>query len=159
MMLLIDDGQGGARCVEPSRIDRLRARIAARRLDRDLANGGSPDTDVVVALHARRLLGMRERRRLADGLTHALLVSTRPPASVIVPTVVDRRAVAGAAAEVVELCRHLLTPGPISVRGVACVRALLTNGVGPLYDVVPGGSLGTALRHAAELLDVDETAA
>ena len=138
MMLLIDDGQGGVRTIEPSHVDRLRSRIAAHRLDRELANGASPDTDVVVALHARRLVGMRERRRVADGLTRALLVSTRPLGAGFASTVVDRQAVVGAAADVLDLCRQLVTPGPVSVRGVACVRALLSNGVGPLYDVVPG---------------------
>lgn len=158
-MLLIDDGRGGVRGVEPSHADRFWARLTARRIDRDLANGGSPDADVVVALHAQRLSGMRERRRLADGLSRALTLSTQPRGTGVGSSIVNRHAVAGAEGDVLDLCRQLLAPGPVSVRGVACVRAMLMSGMGPLYDIVPGGSLSAALRHAAELLEVADVAA
>lgn len=152
MTVLIDDGSGGVRLLEPTRLERVRARLAARRLDRALANGASPDSDVLIALHARRLTGMRERSALADGLMHAWLAATSPRA--LSAAVIDVGAVSGALPELVALRETLLAPGPVSVRGVAAVRCLLVNGTGPMYGGSPGRPLGAALRHAAELLRV-----
>src|SRR5581483_9325721 len=121
-----------------------------------LANGASPERDVPTALHARRLTGLRERRRLAAAVTDACLLASRPYS--LSPSVLDLPAVATAHTELVILRDRLLAPGPVSVRGVAAVRCLLTNGAGPLYGarpvhaVSPGRSLGGAVRHVAELL-------
>lgn len=159
MHVLIDSTSSGVEAVRVSRRDRLHARMAARRIDRELANGVSPDADAVVALHARRLSGMRERRRLAAGLNHAWSVAAQPRVGAVSSVVVDRGAVAAAQPEIAELTARLLTPGPVSVRGVAFVRTLLTSGTGPMYGLVPGRPLGAALRHAVELLAVESEVA
>ena len=154
MQLLISNDRGVEQ-VRVGRLDRVRARAAARRIDRALANGASPDAEVLTALHARRLLGMRERRRLAAGLNHAWLVAAHAHPGAVSSVVVDRRAVATAHPEIVELTTRLLSSHPVSVRGVAFVRTLLTSGTGPMYWLVPGRPLGAALRHAVELLALD----
>ena len=154
MQVLISNGSG-VELVRVSGLDRVRARAVGRRIDRALANGASPDADVLTALHARRLLGIRERRRLAAALTHAWLVASERRAVAATSVVIDRRAVAAAHPEIVDLTERLLSPQPVSVRGVAFVRTLLTSGTGPMYGLVPGRPLGAALRHAVELLTAE----
>lgn len=154
MQVLISNGSG-VELVRVSGLDRVRARAAGRRIDRALANGASPDADVLTALHARRLLGIRERRRLAAALNHAWLVASERRAVAATSVVIDRRAVAAAHPEIVDLTERLLSPQPVSVRGVAFVRTLLTSGTGPMYGLVPGRPLGAALRHAVELLTAE----
>jgi hypothetical protein len=58
------------------------------------------------------------------------------------------RAVAAAAQEMDLLAARLLAPGPVSARGVAQVRLLLTDGCGPLYFDGSGVDLRAALARA-----------
>jgi hypothetical protein len=153
--LLIDDGAAGVRAVHVRPGDGIKARLHARRIDRELADGASPDRDAETAVRARHLTGMAERHRLVEALEHALVVSIVPRSSLVSASVLDRFAVASAREEIVDLCTTLSRPGPVSVRGVACVRALLTDGSGPFFDVRSGRSLGVAVRHATGLLELD----
>ena len=71
-MLLIDDGAGGVVGVRAGLRDYLRIHLTADRIDRDLAEGASPDATVASALRAQELTSMQSRRDLASGLQRAL---------------------------------------------------------------------------------------
>jgi hypothetical protein len=61
----------------PGLWDRIMARTCSFSLDRDLARGVSPEGSVRLALRARRLTGMRERRMFAQAIRHLLDTTTR----------------------------------------------------------------------------------
>jgi hypothetical protein len=85
------------------------------------------------AWQTRKLTKDRTRRRLADGITRALneAESTRPAIAAAIP--VQRRAVLGCRAEMLELAERLRAPGPVYAQGVALAQTLLTNASSPLY--------------------------
>ena len=55
--------------------------------------------------------------------------------------------------EIEELIKLLLAPAPVSARGVALVRILLTDGGGPLYRRAAALDLRTEIRTATQALD------
>jgi hypothetical protein len=61
--------------------------------------------------------------------------------------------VRAAAGELRELCDRLSTGGPVSAYGVAQVRALLSDGRGPLYQRGSAEDLGAQLRSVLATLD------
>lgn len=112
------------------RLDRLRARVWASRLDRQLASGVSPESSVVMALHAARLYGSAQRRGLAVGLRN-VVVAARNPMPMRTP--ISREAVRQSEPELQEIAERLESGDPIDVCGVARVRWLLTDGASPFY--------------------------
>ncbi len=132
--------------LQPVRLrNRVAARVHTRELDRELAEGTSPESSVSLALHAARLYRPRHRAGLAHAVRR-LAQLTECPARLKVP--VSLRAVGQVADELEAVASRLDAPGPLDVRGVAKVRSLLADGTGPLYR--PAGS--PALRD--ELLSV-----
>src|SRR5260370_28752116 len=78
MLVLLDEADCPvARPVRPW--DRLLARLRASRLDRDLADGASPDATVALALRAQRLGRPRTRRDVARGAQRVLAAATQAP--------------------------------------------------------------------------------
>jgi hypothetical protein len=138
-----------------TRRDRLRARLRAAQLDRRLAGGADPDSDVALALHARRLLDPGARRRLAHSLRRSVTMSrTRlTPAS---PRPPIPSHVADCAAMVEALADRVGADGVVAPRGVAAVRVLLTEGGGPLYASRGRAALGAALAGALDALEPPE---
>ncbi len=127
--------------------DRLVARVRASALDRELTAGASPESSVVLALHATHLCGSSQRRLLADSLTR-IAAASEVPARSRVKAPVCRPAVRRACAELQAVVDHLVAPGPVDVRGVARIRSLLADGTGPLYRASPTDHLRTELRAA-----------
>ena len=131
--------------------DRLLAAVASAKLDRQLAGGVSPDATPALARRARRLLapatreqlGGRLRRIVADAHERAL-PGPRVP--------LYRIQVLQAEDELRLLASRLQSPGELSVRGVAMVRLLLTDGCGPLFGSPSASDLGDALRDATAAL-------
>lgn len=105
----------------------------AARLDRELAAGASPRASALLALRAQRITGRRSRRRLADGLARAIrdAQATTPGFSAAVRP--HRREVLAARTVLATLDRRLRAPEPVTARGVALLRVLLTEGTSPLY--------------------------
>lgn len=68
---------------------------------------------------------------------------------------VSRAQVLEAESELSLLAQRLSAPGPVAARGVALVRALLGDGVGPLYDDRSVQELGPAVRWVADALLLD----
>jgi hypothetical protein len=160
VVILLEAEKGGLAELRPGPWLRLKARLAADRLDGELASGASPDSSPLLAIHAQRIVDPTScsvlagcLRRVVERGTGGRAASARVPISVA--------AVAAAAGNLCRLADRLDEPGPLSARGVAEVRALLRDGAGPLYlsgDVgVPAGGdrgcrslcaqIDTALQH------------
>jgi hypothetical protein len=155
-MLLLDPG--GIRDGVIARRVRLRDRLAARwragSLDRSLAGGVLPASHPALALRAHALIGPKVRAGLAEHVRRivrdARVGSRSLPARI--PT--RRREVIASARELEALADRLLAPGPVSAHGVAQVRVLLTDGLGPLYHHEATDDLRGAVTRALRDLDV-----
>jgi hypothetical protein len=110
--------------------DRFLARLRTASLDRQLAGGTSPDSDVLLALHAARLYRPAQRRRLAAGIR---ALSSAASGSRRTRAPIDRQSIRRVLAELEALAGRLEADGPINVSGMARVRMLLGDGAGPLY--------------------------
>jgi hypothetical protein len=137
---------------------RIRARdvwtawLSAARLDRRLGDGEPPEVSVELAVRAQRLVRPAARRALARTLLRVLTLALEPtPASAVQ---VDGRRVRSAAAELRRLVDRLVSGGPVSAYGVVRLRALLSDGSGPLYHRASPDDLGARLRDARAALDV-----
>lgn len=133
--------------------DRLLARLHARRLDGDLAAGVSPDVGVALALRARRLVSMQNRRDLARTVQRLLAAAMDPHAAARLPIPVCRHRVRGCTAELDQLIRRLLAPGPVSPQGVAKATALFTDATSPLYHWASRSDLRARIRAAVDALN------
>jgi hypothetical protein len=139
-----------------SRVDGLRLALIARwrapRLDRRLASGTCPGIDKLLAVHGQRITSRRGRAHVADGLARALRDALNAPgfSAAVQP---DRQEVLAARTVLAVLDRRLRTPQPVTARGVALLRELLTDGAGPLYQRSEQGALGSRLRTAAAALE------
>jgi hypothetical protein len=106
--------------------------------------GASPESSVPLALHAEHLCAPSQRRLLARSLRRIVALSEAPAIGRrSVP--VNRVAVQRARGEIEFLAARLTTEGPIDVQGVAKLRALLSDGTGPLYRPVEAGRLDREL--------------
>jgi hypothetical protein len=153
-MYLIDNGTGSVVPVHARIQDHLAARLHADRIDAALASGASPDASIASAVRSRALSSTRSRHRLAHGLRRALTKAHDPWAASATGVPVNSVEIISAAPEILELERLLLARGPVSVRGVAQVRALLTNGTGPLYSRRAVTGLDLHLHRAIEAMTI-----
>ena len=153
-MLLIDDGHGGVVAARPRLRDHLSARLHADRLDRELAGGASPDTSVPRALRARALTSACTRQYLALGLRRATANATTPAVASIRAAAANRERIRAAATDLERLRYRLLAGAPVSVRGMARTQVLLTDGSGPLHNVVNPEPLAASIRRVIDALDI-----
>ncbi|AEV75329.1 hypothetical protein MycrhN_4848 [Mycolicibacterium rhodesiae NBB3] len=132
----------------PSLVSQLMARLRADRLDRLIAVGVPAAAGSAQAAHEARLVSTAERETIARSLRTAaadargrgLLLSSR------VPLHVPNITAAGDMIDAVTLRLH--SPGPVSARGMARLRQILSDGTGPMYRYGRGdlrGRLGAAL--------------
>ena len=163
MHVLLDDDQGRLR------LRRLRpwhpmlaCFLLAARLDRELADGTSPETSASLAARAIRLTSMEFRRDLAASVQRILVAAGQPPAvpawqavAAHPPRVPLRRArISQSAALLAELAAQLAEPGPVPVQGVAMVSRLLADGTGPLYRQACRDDLAAIIERATRALTV-----
>jgi hypothetical protein len=139
--------------LRPRLRDRFAARLRAGRLDAALAAGVAPEEDPALALRAQRLTARRERSALAMSVLRSLDDARSSGGYLRVP--VSRVQVREAEGELSLLAQRLSAPGPVAARGVALVRALLGDGLGPLYDDRSVQELGPVVRRAADALLLD----
>jgi len=132
--------------------DRLWARLRAAALDADLAAGASPESSVVLALHAASLCRPSQRRLLARSLTRVAAAAEKPTASRL-KTPVCGSAVRRARAELRAVIECLAADGPVDVRGVARIRSLLADGTGPVYRESAPDQLRNELRAALTAME------
>ena len=138
-MIVLEAGSVGLADVRPGPWPRLKARLAADRLDRELASGASPESSLLLAVHAQRIVDPAACSALA-GSVRKVIERTgrkRPALSAQVP--ISTPTVSAAAGDLQALANRLDESGPVRAQGVAEVRALLHDGAGPLYR---SGSIG-----------------
>ncbi|MCU1694565.1 MAG: hypothetical protein JWR34_628 [Mycobacterium sp.] len=126
------------------RLGRLWAWLYAGRYDHQIEDGVKALPGSPLALHGARLTAARERNDLACTLrvaVHQAEVGGRFTAHV--PVQAD--AVRLCAEVISAVCNRLEDPFPVSARGMARLRILLSDGRGPLYRT-GRGTLGAALR-------------
>ena len=109
------------------------ARLWAARFDRALAVGVPAPAGSALAVHAARLTAVAERHAVARALRRAVrdAKDTRATQSGRVP--MHRANIASAEALIDEVTRRLHAHHPVSPRGMARLRQLLSDGAGPLY--------------------------
>jgi hypothetical protein len=155
-LVLVADPEGAGHVVaRPARLsERLAARWRAGSLERELARGAVPESAAALALRAQQLIGPSMRAALARRLRGVLRDARRAPrvGSTRVPP--QRRAIVAAGHELERLAARLLAPDPVSARGVAQVRVLLSDGCGPLYADGPGVDLRSAVTRALDDVEV-----
>ncbi len=162
MHVLLDDDRGGLTARRLWPWERVLARGQAARLDRELAEGASPEANATLAARAARLTSTEFRRDLAASLRRILAAAGEPvPAAdarvplgsarpIRVPVRTTR--VSQSAPLLAELASRLLEPGPVPVGGVAMVARLLADGTGPLYREAARDDLGAVAEQAAAAL-------
>jgi len=135
-------------------VQRLESHLLGDRLDRTLAAGVAPETDVLLALRAQRLACTTSRRDLAHSIQRLLDAAAEPAhgfnahaSMAILSRVTECRR------DLEALIDHLLAPAPLSARGVALVRLLLRDGTGPLYRYESRADLGILVRRVTAALD------
>ena len=162
MHVLLDDDRGGLTARRLWPWERVLARGQAARLDRELAEGASPEANATLAARAARLTSTEFRRDLAASLRRilaaggepALAADTRGPFGSARPIRVPVRTtrVGQSAPLLAELASRLLEPGPVPAGGVAMVARLLADGTGPLYREAARDDLGAVAEQAAAAL-------
>jgi hypothetical protein len=131
--------------------DRIMVCLRARQLDRDLADGVSPDASVALAVRAQMLVQMPARRDLARGAQRVLAAATQASGVRLrVPVCRDR--VAAAQAELRDLICGLLGTSPVSAQGVARASVLLGEASGPLYHRASRDDLRARVQAAVSAL-------
>jgi hypothetical protein len=151
IVLLETDGELTMRRVRLR--DRLSARFRAAALDAALVAGTSPESTVLLALHAEQLLAPAQRRLLARSLRRIVAVSEAPLGGRrAVP--LNRDAVLRNREEFESLAQRLSSAEPLDVRGVAKVRTLLSDGSGPLYRAEEADRLQRELVAATSAIEL-----
>lgn len=128
-----------------SAIVRLTARVFAWYYDRQLLDGVTVEPGSPLAMHIARLTSDRHRHGLAATLRQVLREAHAEPEfySARVPT--NQGTVMSAVDQIDELRIRLEGPRPVRAHGVARLRILLGDGIGPFYEQ-GRGDLATALR-------------
>jgi len=151
-IVVLDEGSGlGLRQVRWR--DRLVEHARSSALDRELAAGASPESNVPLAVHAERLCRPAQRRQLACSLMRIAAAAEEGSSGRCLRAPVAGPAVRRARAELAAVAGRLGATGPVDVRGVARLRALLADGTGPLYRSAPPEQLRHELAAVLDALD------
>src|SRR5580658_6476048 len=164
MYVLVDGDHGRLTLKRLRPWHQVLARGRAARLDRELAEGASPEASVSLAARAVQLTSTQFRHDLAASLRRILVAvgePARPGASashlslavsrsVRVPLGTTR--IGQSAPLLAELASRLLEPGPVPVHGVAMVTELLADGTGPLYRKAARDDLSAVAERAVQAL-------
>lgn len=128
---------------------RIVAWVLAARLDRKLAVGVPFSPGSALLVHADRITSVEHREALARALRLAVSDASNPTLTFLCPRVpVHQANVRSAEALIDAVTLRLHSPGQVTPRGMALLRLLLADGVGPLYDDGRGdlrGRLGAVL--------------
>jgi len=107
------------------------ARLRAARFDRALAVGVPAPAGSALAVHAARLTSVAERQAVARALRRAVRDATDTRATRSGRVRMHRASIASAEASIDEVTRRLHAPEPVSTRGMARLRQLLSTGTSP----------------------------
>jgi hypothetical protein len=130
-------------------LTRLRVATHHLELDSRLAAGENPDASPELERRAQVLSGRRVRQRLADGLERVVVDAVAPAHDPGAAVPVQRDEVLAAQHDLMRLVRALRSDLAPSVRSIAAVSLLLTDGAGPVFAPQPPGTLSEAAFQAA----------
>ena len=132
----------------PSVRARMTARLPAARFDRALAVGVPAPAGSALAAHAARLTSVAERQTVARALRRAVrdAKDTRATQTGRVP--MHRANIASAEALIDEVRLRLHMPHPVSARGMARLRQLLSDGTGPSTGTAVATSRVVCARYS-----------
>jgi hypothetical protein len=128
-------------------LDRLWARLRARRLDQALARGVSAEDSPALSWRAQVLARPAVTHELGTGLRQ-LLSEAHDPGSTLLRVHADPERLISVEAELRRLASRLDSARPSHPAGVAKVRLLLTDGTGPLYGCSSVQALSAAVQDA-----------
>jgi hypothetical protein len=112
---------------------RMMAWLRAGRFDRALAVGVPAPAGSALAVHAARLTSVAERQAVAEVLRRAVRDAKGTRATQSWRVLMHRANIASANALIDEVRLRLHAPHPVSARGMARLRQLLSDGTGLLY--------------------------
>lgn len=138
----------------PARIwDVLLSQMLSGSLDRRLASGELPESNLLLATRARHLVSSRARRETATAWTHLLERSTGPLNRRIRRIRPCDERIAASRIEIEALTLMLESSGPVASRGVAIANALLGEGSGPVWNPRCAVDLSSAIQEGIRLLN------
>jgi hypothetical protein len=135
------------------RRDRFLARVLAASLERQLASGCPPAASRALAIRAQQLVASGEREAIAKEWAHLLDVAHRPPLPRTPQIPIRREQILAAESELGAMLTLLVTPFPVTVRGVAKASLLLTDGAGPVWNGHSTIDLGVAISQVTREMD------
>jgi hypothetical protein len=134
------------------RWSRLIAKLLASTLDRQLAEGRSPESSRLLATRAQVQVSPVMRRALAANWQNLLLQVRMPPVMRNPRMPLNRECIVACEPEISEMLGALVAPLPASARGMAMANSLLCDGTGPIYNPHRSTELSIAIRDAMEQL-------
>jgi hypothetical protein len=129
---------------------RLTAWMRAGRFDAMLAVGVPAPAGSALAVHATRLTSTAEREALARALRRAVHEAHDQSATLSLRVPLHRANITRSEDLIDAITLRLHSPRPVSPRGMARLRRLLSDGRGPFYQSGRGdleGRLGAALAE------------
>jgi hypothetical protein len=137
---------------------RVRVRVTHGRLDRQIAAGYPCETAPELALRARQLADPRTQREIARNLRGVIRYADREETRRAFSCVVIRpSAVRAGRPAISELAEQMERAGPVNPRGVVLAKALLTDGVSPLFNPYSTQTIAEAAREVQQALAEDPT--
>jgi hypothetical protein len=128
-------------------VTRLTARLLAAKFDRMLAVGVPAPAGSALAVHAQRLASVEEREAVAKTLRRSVNDAHNPGARLSSRVPLNVANIVAAEERIDQITLRLHSPRPVTARGVARLRVLLSDGAGPMYRHGRGdleGRLGAA---------------
>jgi hypothetical protein len=132
---------------------RLFARLFASSLDRQLAQGRSPDSSRLLATRAQELASPASRYALAQSCANLLVQARRPSIMRNPRAPLNRDGIIACEVHIREMIEALSTPLATPARGTAMVSQLISDGSGPLYNRHHSADLPIAVAQAVAQLD------
>lgn len=132
-------------------VTRLKSRLLAARYDRQLAQGAIAPLYSALEAHACRLITVDEREIVARSLRESLTDARTLPSPWHARSWTHRPNILAAADLIDAITLRLHSPRPVTACGMARLRLLLSDGMGPLY-VSGHGNLANQLRAALAAL-------
>jgi hypothetical protein len=132
---------------------RLVARLWGSTLDAQLARGRPPESNRFLAARAQFLVSPVGRRALVQNWIKLVERAGQAPPPRSPRVHPNRAAIARCEGNIGEMLALLARPLPISVRGAALARVLLSDGTGPLYRHHGASDLGRCIAEVLAGLD------
>lgn len=147
-VVILVDRRAGV-CARPASLsERLRSHLHGHELDEALAAGAPPEEQPLLALRALQLASPTARRDACRGLDRLLHAGPPPrPRHLSAPALQYER-IEATRPELEQLRDTLAASVPLSIRGLAMIQVLLTDGGGPLFRASARGDLRSLVVQA-----------